>query len=117
MQHYQHIVVNPRDEVAIVRFVDRRITASENIQAISDELIRLLEVDERHSLLLNFEGVEFMSSSALNALLLLNKRIKAVNGQLRLCNLRPEIRNVFEITQLDQLFHIHANEAASLAAF
>ena len=50
-------------------------------------------------------------------ILILDKKVKAVSGQLKLSNLKTEIREVFAITRLDQLFDIKDDEADALAAF
>ena len=77
-----------------------------------------LVTDESHqSLLLNFEGVEFLSSAALGKLIKLDKTVKGAGGRLKLACIRPEIYEVFSITKLDQQFDIKADEAAAIAAF
>ena len=104
-------------EVATVRFVDRKIIDAANIQELGDELFALVEKEQRKNLLLNFASVEFLSSAALNKLIILDKKVKANNGKMRLCNLKPEIYEVFAITRLNQLFDIKNSEQDALAAF
>jgi anti-sigma B factor antagonist len=48
---------------------------------------------------------------------MLDKKVKAAKGKMRLCNLRPEIYEVFSITKLDKLFDLTADEADALAPF
>jgi len=67
--------------------------------------------------LLNFEGVDFLSSAALNKLILMDKKVKQVGGVLRLCNLKAEILEVFTITRLTRVFDIRKSEADALKAF
>jgi anti-sigma B factor antagonist len=50
-------------------------------------------------------------------LVTLNKKIKAAGGKLVLCNIDPQIREVFEITKLDKLFVIRGEEQEALQAF
>ena len=70
------IVVADIGELATVRFSDKQIVDAANIEEMGSELMSLVEVDHRKHLLLNFEGVEFMSSAALNKLILLDKKVK-----------------------------------------
>jgi anti-anti-sigma regulatory factor len=42
--------------------------------------------------------------------------VKEAQGQLRLCNIRPEIHKVFEITKLTEVFQIHDGLAAAMAS-
>ena len=80
-------------------------------------LFALLEQDNRKQLLLSFANVEFLSSAALNKLIVLDRKLKAAGGKLALSNLRPEIQEVFAITRLNQLFEIQRNEGDALKKF
>ena len=103
--------------VTVVRFVDRKILDEANIQELGKELFALVEEENRKSLLLNFSNVEFLSSAALGKLITLDKKVKAHSGKLKLCNIRPEIYEVFAITKLNKLFDIRDDEAAGLDSF
>jgi len=76
-------------------------------------------VDEmgRRKILLNFGNVEYLSSAALAKLITLNKKLQQVGGRLSLCNIDPQIYEVFEITKLNKLFNIQTDEQAALQAF
>jgi anti-sigma B factor antagonist len=111
------IVVTNNGEVAIVRFIERKITDDTTIQGLGEELLGLVEHDGRRLLLLNFEGVEFLSSAMLNKLISVNSKAKALGGSVKICNLRTELRDVFKITRLDRMFDIRTTEVAALAAF
>ena len=104
-------------EVTMVRFLDRKIIDAANIQELGDELFALIEKEQRKNLLLNFANVEFLSSAALNKLIILDKKSKANAGKMKLCNLKPEIYEVFAITRLNQLFDIKNTESEALAGF
>jgi serine/threonine-protein kinase RsbW len=67
--------------------------------------------------LIDFGNVTFLSSTALRSLLLARKDLLERNGELRLCNLRPQVREVFELTGFTQVFAIHSSRAEALAAF
>ena len=104
-------------EVTMVRFNDRKIIDAAAIQELGEELFALVEQSNLHNLILNFANVEFLSSAALNTLIMLEKKVKAHRGKLRLCNLRPEIYEVFAITRLNVLFDIKPTEQEALANF
>lgn len=117
MSTKRRIVVSENGPVSVVRFVDKKIVDSASIEMLGEELNSLVLVDKCSVLLLNFEGVEFMSSAALNKLISLNSKLKAVQGRLKLCNLRAEIKEVFTITRLDRVFDIRKSEIDALEAF
>ena len=55
---------------------------------------------------MNFGNVEYLSSAALGKRITLNKKLQAVGGGLILCNIDPQIYEVFEITKLNKVFNI-----------
>ncbi|MCA9205713.1 MAG: STAS domain-containing protein [Pirellulaceae bacterium] len=117
MANFERIVISEVGEVTIVRFVDRKIIDADKIQQLGNELLHLVEVDGRRSLLLNFVGVEFLSSAALNMLVVLDRKVRSAGGRWKICNLRPEIHEVFVITRLVRMFDIRETEAEALKAF
>lgn len=102
--------------MTLVRFVDRRLMDEPSVQELARELFRLVDVEKRASLLLNFSSVDYLSSGVLGKLITLEKKVRALGGKLTLTNLRPEIREVFTMTRLDQLFDIRNDEVEALAA-
>lgn len=117
MAEHRRIQISETGDVTVVRFLERKILDAASIQEMGEELFALVEKQNRKKLLLDFANVEFLSSAALNKLIVLDKKVKANGGRLKLCELKPEIREVFVITRLTQLFEINENESAALAAF
>jgi anti-sigma B factor antagonist len=104
-------------DVTVVNFTDRKILDEQNIQIIGEQLFSLVDEMGRRKVLLNFGNVEYLSSAALAKFITLNKKLQQVEGRLILCNIDPQIREVFEITKLNKLFTIHDEEQAALQAF
>jgi anti-sigma B factor antagonist len=104
-------------DVTVVRFLDRRILDEQNIQTIGEQLFALVDDDRRSKILLDFGSVEYLSSAALGKLLNLNKKVDKVQGQLRLCRIKPEILEVFQITRLDKVFSIFDDQGTALESF
>lgn len=117
MAAHSRLEVSEVGEITVVRFTDRKILDATAIEELGGELFSLVETDNRKNLLLNFTGVEFLSSAALNKLIILDKKVKTHGGRLKMCNLRPEIAEIFSITRLDKLFDIRDNEQTALEAF
>jgi anti-sigma B factor antagonist len=116
-QRRRRLEVEDIGDVTVVNFVDRRILDEQNIQVIGEQLFSLVDEVGRRKILLNFGNVEFLSSAALGKLIALHKKLQAVGGRLILCNIDPEIYEVFEITRLDKFFTIQKEEQAALQAF
>lgn len=104
-------------EVTVVNFIDRKILDEQNILKIGEDLFSLVDELGRRKILLNFGNVEYLSSAALGKFITLNKKVAAAGGKLVLCNIDPQIYEVFEITKLNKLFNIQKEEQAALQAF
>lgn len=117
MTDRRRMVVARIGELAIVRFTDKKIVDSGNIEEMGEEMFSLVDKEHIKHVLLNFHGVEFLSSAALNKLILMDKKIKAVGGILRICELTEDILQVFLITRLNRVFDIRKTEAEGLKAF
>ena len=113
----RHLSTETIDGVTVVSFVDTKIVTEENIQEVGDQLYQLVDVEGKHRLLLNFGNVQYLSSAALGKLINLKKKINAVNGQLKLCCIHPDLLEVFRITRLDQVFQIYPEEQTALDKF
>lgn len=100
----------------VVEFEDRRILDELSISRIGDELSELARQSEQPMLVLDFANVAHLSSSALGMLISLQKRLRERDGQLRLCNIRSEIYEVFVITKLSEVFEIHHSRAEALSS-
>lgn len=103
--------------VTIVRFKDKRIVDAGNIEQMGDEMLQLVNAQHLKQILLNFEGVEFLSSAAFNKLIELNKSVKDVGGVLRITGLRAEILEAFKMLRLNKIFDIRKTEADALKAY
>ena len=117
MTVYQRIETSNIRNITVVTFIERKILEAAHILELGEELLQLVEKDGNKDLLLDFVNVEFLSSAALNKLIILDKKIKARSGQLKLCNMMPEIREVFVITRLNQLFDIVDTREKALDEF
>ena len=113
----QRIEVKKVADVTIATTLDMKLNDDLSIQEWGDQLIALLDDAECKKLLVSFERVLFMSSSALRALITLNKKAKEVQSTLILCGIDDNIMEAFRITRLDSVFQIKKNEDEGVNAF
>lgn len=78
-----------------------------NVSQFGKELDAFVQEHDSVNLLLDFEGVHYLSSAVLSELLNAQERCEATGGGLRLCSVDPEIKKVFEISNLDQVFVLY----------
>lgn len=103
---YDCIQLHQESGVIVVNFVDERIADPSRIEQLGQELISLSE-NQDPKVVIDFSRVRFVSSLAINKLLVLEKRIRQRGGQLRLAELEPEVQEVFGIARLNEVFTIH----------
>lgn len=114
---YRWIASSDQSGVTVVRFTESKITDSARIEELRHELTRLVDTERPYKVLLNFDKVDFLSSEALRAFLLLHKKLQGQGALLRLCNVAPKILQVFEITGLNKLFDIRPTLVDALSDF
>ncbi len=117
VDEYQTLDVVEAGTVTIARLRGRRISDGEELRLLSKELTALADTEGRNSLLISLAAVEYMSSSAIGALIVARKKVHSRQGVVRLCGLQPDIHAMFSIAQMDRLFEIMPNEEDALAAF
>src|SRR5205823_6113498 len=101
----------------IVNFIDASILDTTTIQKIADELYALVDEKDRRRMIVDFSSVQFLSSQMLGVLLTLAKKIGALKGKVVFCALKPDLRKIFQVTGLDNMFAFYADETKALDAF
>ncbi len=117
MDQFRRIQTGKKDNVHMVLFKDKKILDDAVLDEIRAELAQLIGKAAGPDVLLDFSNVEFMSSAMLGLLGQLHRKISAGHGRLKMCGIRPEIFQVFKLTNLDKLFSIHKDAPAALATF
>jgi len=117
MAEESRLKVTQDDGVLSVGFNEKNILDEAVIQFIGSEISELIDGATNPKLLINFEGVEHLSSAALGTLITINNKVSQKQGQLRLANIHPQIYEVFVITKLNRLFEIHDSAEQAVASF
>ncbi len=74
--------------------------------AVENELNLVISKGE-HNLLVDLDGVEYISSAGLRVLLAATKKLKKEKGEIKLCCLKPYVKEVFDIAGFTQIFKIY----------
>jgi anti-anti-sigma factor len=80
------------------------------------ETIGGLIANPNPKLLIDFAGVDFVTSAGLRAVLLLVKKIKATGGSFALCGVQDSVREVLDIAGFTGMFSIYPARAGAIAA-
>lgn len=111
------LLIQPIRDVTVVNFQDASILDTAVVDEIGRALYELVDAQARRKLILDFTNVRFLSSSALGVLITLKKKSSAIKGDVVLCSMRPELKKVFEITNLNKMFKFCDNENKALGHF
>ncbi len=84
---------------------------------IEEKLMEFIDKEDIHNLVLNMDQVEYMSSSGFRVAIALLRRLKDKNGLLKICNLRPAVRRIFDVIELTTLFEIYDSEEEAIKSF
>ncbi len=68
-------------------------------------------------LLLDMDSVEYISSAGLRVLLTVAKKLKKEEGEIKICSLKPYVKEVFDIAGFTQIFKIHDTTDEAIQAF
>jgi len=82
------ISMRQEDGVNVIRFNDHHLFDERTVRDVADQITAAIPNDGSPiRLILDFAGVELISSSLLSKLILLQRRIDGTGGKLRLCEL------------------------------
>jgi anti-anti-sigma factor len=98
----------------VVRFTREVVLTGQQAEAVGEELTRLVGESGPGGLVLDFGNVRSLSSLMLGKLVRLNQAARDAGGELALCNLRPDVQAIFEVTRLTQLLRIYPGEPEAL---
>jgi len=68
-------------------------------------------------LLIDLSGTDYVSSAGLKVLLAMAKKLKKKEGQVRLCCLQPDVKEVFDITEFTHIFKIYETVEEGISNF
>jgi anti-anti-sigma factor len=68
-------------------------------------------------ILLDLTNLDFISSAGLRVLLATAQELKEDGGDLRVCSLNREVKEVFDISGFSTLLMVFDNEAKALSGF
>jgi anti-sigma B factor antagonist len=112
------IQVSETNGVKVVRFVDHQLFDERTVREVADQIAAALPNDGSPiRLVVDFSDVSLVSSTLLSKLILLQRRVEASRGKLRLCEMSPVIQQVFRTSNLDRLFSIDRDQRTALDTF
>lgn len=100
------------DDLLLVTVEGQLVVA--NRQEFKQAILDAMEQGAR-LVVVDFSGSPYIDSSGLGALVSLSRRLRDAGGDLRLVGLNDDLRSLFELTRLDQLFPLFATRDDAVA--
>lgn len=111
---YHSVEAELRGGVTLLHLAVAALADQTAIETAARELGHFVKPGIR--LVLDLAAVARLHSAMLARLVDLHQRVNAGGGRMALCGLRPEARDLFTVTQTDQLLDIYADCDAAVAA-
>ena len=80
-----------------------------NAEAFRDGLLARIQAEDAHRLIVDFSGVEYISSAGLRVLMIAAREARARGVTLALAALRPVVAEILQISRFDTIFACHAS--------
>lgn len=71
----------------------------------------------QHKLLVDFSGVDYLSSAGMRMLLSVSKKLKTLSGKLVLCSVTVNVMDVLKMSGFDHVLELVATEEDGLRKF
>lgn len=102
------------DDALAVDIVGRLDT--ETSDHASDELGRIVD-SGNNRIVLNLDGLEYVSSAGLRVILKVAKVLQAAQGEMKICHAKGLVKEVMDISGFNQILSVYDTEDDALAAF
>jgi len=89
-----------QDGVLIIAINVEQIQGEELADSLRRELLEAVSKFACNKLILDFDKVRYLTSTAFRPLISLHRKIQEQKGRMVFCNLRPELAEVFIVTRL-----------------
>ncbi len=105
------------DEIGDVRAV--RIAGNLDTQTspVAQKQLTQLIDNGATKILIDFEELNYISSSGLRMLLVAVKRLEDASGQLRICSPNKMVQEVFDTSGFSDIFSVYESQAEALDGF
>jgi anti-sigma B factor antagonist len=110
----ERLRVEVRHGVTLVHFLDPKFHHRQECDELKEQLEALLADGGQKQFLLNLDNVQYLGSFALETLCDFVTRVEAAQGTTKFCCVSPDLKELFRLTGVDQLFDIYDDEHDAL---
>jgi anti-anti-sigma factor len=108
--------IQQQADVHVVTFL-RDVHNPEVIDQIQNQLRKLIEQAPSPRIVINFEKLRYVGSNFLGMIMAMAMQATHKKGQVRVCNMSAEVRDLFALTRLDSIVPVLPSLDEALASF
>ena len=107
--------VHPKGEGVMV-IVLRGEIGTDTVSQFKEQIDQIV-ADGQIRLVMDFNEVNYLNSMGLGVVMAILRKVKKSKGDLKLLNLSPSVKELFELTHLTKVFEIFETEDAAVKSF
>jgi anti-sigma B factor antagonist len=104
------------NNVIVVKFNDIDRFNALIVEPVKEQLKSFFNKPDTR-LALNLEGIRFIDSSGFGVFLSIMKTANSNHGQFKICNIRPEVMELFKLLQLHNVFDLYDTQEECVKNF
>ena len=104
------------NNVIVVKFNDIDRFNALIVEPVKEQLKSFFNKPDTR-LALNLEGIRFIDSSGFGVFLSIMKTANNNHGQFKICNIRPEVMELFKLLQLHNVFDLYESQDECIKNF
>jgi anti-sigma B factor antagonist len=104
------------NNVTVVKFNDIDRFNALIVEPVKEQLKSFFNKPDTR-LALNLEGIKFIDSSGFGVFLSIMKTANSNHGQFKICNIRPEVMELFKLLQLHNVFDLCDSQEDCINSF
>jgi len=112
-----HLDVKRAGDALVLKFTRTDMTDAAFITTVGNEIYQLLEGVDKPKVVIDFSGVERLSSATLGMLVALRKVLTRQQGQMRVANIADDLMEIFKMTRLDVTLRVVGSNQAAIDSF
>lgn len=97
----------------IIVYPEGRLDVTRSTE-LEEEITKLIDEEGARNIIMNLENVEYMSSSGFRACIAILRKLKSLNGNFKISNVRPSVKRIFDVIELTSLFDIYETEEEAI---
>jgi len=99
----------------LIIFLQGRLDVHKSLE-VEQEINELIEKGEK-KLLFNLKELSYLSSSGLRVFIATLRKLKEINGVLKITEIQSNVAKIFKIVEFDDIFEMYPNPESALESF